>query len=57
MIKRTLEATIQSRLFKNKAIILMGPKQVGKTTLIKTLFNDREDYDNVAVEPLIPNVM
>lgn len=61
MIKRTLETTIQSRLFKNKAIILMGPRQVGKTTLIKTLFNDRDDIlwlngDEQDVRDLFENI-
>lgn len=35
MIKRTLEDAIQSKLHKGKAIILVGPRQVGKTTLLK----------------------
>ncbi len=39
MVNRFLTATIQEKLFKGKAIILLGPRQVGKTTLIKALFN------------------
>ncbi len=35
MIKRKLESVILNRLFKGKAIILLGPRQTGKTTLIK----------------------
>jgi predicted AAA+ superfamily ATPase len=35
MIKRTLEELIGSRLFKGKTILLLGPRQVGKTTLMK----------------------
>ena len=38
MIHRILSETIQTRLNKGKAIILMGARQVGKTTLIKDLF-------------------
>ena len=38
MIKRKLEDIIGGRLFDGKAILLMGPRQVGKTTLLKTLF-------------------
>lgn len=34
MIERTIKNTISSRLFKGKTIILIGARQVGKTTLI-----------------------
>ena len=34
MITRTLEKKITGDLFKGKAIILFGPRQSGKTTLI-----------------------
>ena len=37
MIKRTLFDTIQKKFFKGKAIVLLGPRQVGKTTLIQEL--------------------
>jgi predicted AAA+ superfamily ATPase len=37
MIKRTLFYTIEQKFFKGKAIILLGQRQVGKTTLIKEL--------------------
>jgi len=37
MITRYLTDAIQKRLFKGKAILLTGPRQVGKTTLIKML--------------------
>ena len=35
IIKRALENTISEWLFKGKIIILYGPRQVGKTTLVK----------------------
>lgn len=35
MIKRKLEEVIANQLFKGKAIILVGPRQVGKTTLLR----------------------
>jgi len=38
MIKRILEQRIRDRLFTGKAIILMGPRQTGKTTLLHTIF-------------------
>lgn len=35
MIKRKLEEVVESQLFKGKAIVIVGPRQVGKTTLLK----------------------
>jgi predicted AAA+ superfamily ATPase len=43
MIERSLEKIIQSKLKTGKAIILMGARQVGKTTLLKKLFEDDRD--------------
>ena len=40
MITRTLEAIIKDRLFSKKAILLLGPRQVGKTTLVKKIHQD-----------------
>ena len=37
MIKRTIQETIEQSLFKGKAIIVYGARQVGKTTLIRAL--------------------
>jgi len=37
IISRELMAAIQDRLFEGKAIILLGPRQSGKTTLIQVL--------------------
>lgn len=37
MINRLIEKNIEEKLGDNKAIILIGPRQVGKTTLLKTL--------------------
>ena len=42
MIKRTLFQSIQKRFFKGKAIILLGPRQVGKTTLIQELLKEKK---------------
>ncbi len=39
MIHRILEDQIRQRLFSGKAIILTGPRQVGKTTLINSMLN------------------
>ncbi len=40
MIKRFLHTVIQSKFFKNKAILLFGPRQSGKTTLVKSILSD-----------------
>lgn len=40
IIKRELEETIRQRLFKGKAIIIYGPRQSGKTTLVEQLTRD-----------------
>lgn len=44
MITRHLEESIRQRLSKKKAIIIMGARQVGKTTLLRQIF---EKKDNV----------
>jgi predicted AAA+ superfamily ATPase len=41
MIKRTLFADIQRRLFQGKAILLFGPRQCGKSTLVEELLKDK----------------
>ena len=43
MIPRQLENQIRNQLFKGKVIILLGPRQVGKTTLIKKILQDFSD--------------
>ena len=42
MIKRSLEKNIELRLQDSKAIILYGPRQIGKTTLLHQLFDNKE---------------
>ncbi len=43
MIKRDLKSRIISKRNKGKAIVLLGPRQVGKTTLIKSIL-EKETY-------------
>lgn len=43
MIKRILEEKIKAKLYDGKAIILLGARQVGKTTLLNTLFKNSGD--------------
>ena len=40
MIKRKIYDILKERFFKNKALILVGPRQTGKTTLLKGLFGE-----------------
>ncbi|MCR4314662.1 MAG: ATP-binding protein [Candidatus Uhrbacteria bacterium] len=39
-IKRALEEVIKGQLFKGKVIVLYGPRQAGKTTLVKRVVED-----------------
>ncbi len=40
MINRLITSTIKQKFFRGKAIIVVGPRQVGKTTLLKMLANE-----------------
>ena len=42
MIVRAVEQHIESKLFKGKAILLFGPRQVGKSTVLETVIQ-RQD--------------
>ncbi len=41
MIERDIEAQITDRLFKGKAILIFGSRQVGKTTLLKKIVQEQ----------------
>lgn len=43
MINRSLEKILLPKLFLGKAIVVMGPRQVGKTTLLKKLFSNASE--------------
>lgn len=43
MVKRNLQTTLEKKLYDGKAIILTGARQIGKTTLLQTLFGNSED--------------
>ena len=60
MYVRELEKKIMSKFGKGKAIILVGPRQVGKTTLINRLLDDKKEYlfldaDDPMVRSLLTN--
>lgn len=42
MIKRNLSEIFKKELFNGKALVLVGPRQVGKTTLLHELVKDRD---------------
>lgn len=42
MILRILQDTIEKRLFKGKAVLIFGPRQSGKSTLVETLLKDKD---------------
>lgn len=42
MILRTLQSIIEANFFKGKAIILLGPRQTGKTTLVQKILKNHE---------------
>src|SRR3569833_1076996 len=42
MIQRFIQKTIASKLFKDKAILLFGPRQCGKSTLVESLLSGKE---------------
>ncbi len=43
-IERILESVIRQRFFMGKAIVLIGPRQVGKTTLIKDILSAKGSF-------------
>lgn len=59
MITRILQATIQSRLFKGKAILIFGPRQSGKSTLVEAILKDQEVFyqngDDADVREVLTN--
>lgn len=57
MITRTIENIIEEKFNSGKAIILVGARQVGKTTLLKQLLNDKKylflDADDPSTRSLL----
>lgn len=53
MINRLLEHTLASKLFKGKTIILLGPRQVGKTTLINKILGGKDFLFLDGDDPLV----
>jgi len=59
MFKRVLSTEISSKIGKGKAILLIGPRQVGKTTLIKNILQHDDylflDVDDPTIKSLLTN--
>lgn len=60
MIHRYIEDSIKNQIFKGKAIILLGSRQTGKTTLLESLFSKNDDVlwlngDELDVQALFSN--
>jgi uncharacterized protein len=60
IINRAIEAQLRSKIGQGKAIILVGPRQVGKTTLLKKIVGNGDylflDGDDPTVRNLLANV-
>jgi uncharacterized protein len=57
MIKREIEAQMQAQTHKGKAIVLVGPKQVGKTTLLKKIVGNSEYLFLDGNDPTVRNLL
>src|SRR3954464_14795073 len=59
MIQRTLQTVIEKRLFKGKALLIFGPRQVGKSTLIEEILEGKEHLylngDDADVRDILSN--
>ncbi|MEA3317595.1 MAG: AAA family ATPase, partial [Bacteroidota bacterium] len=59
MYSRILENIVRDKIGRGKAIIIVGARQVGKTTLIKNLLKGKEylffDADDPTIRQLLSN--
>jgi predicted AAA+ superfamily ATPase len=61
MVERVLEEIVKNKLNTGKAIVLLGARQVGKTTLLKKLFGNSVDVlwlngDEIDVQALFSTI-
>jgi len=57
MYRRTLTNVVKHKIGKGKAILLIGPRQVGKTTLIKSQLIDEDHLFLDADDPTVRNLL
>lgn len=59
MIKRTLHPVIEKRLFKGKALLIFGPRQSGKSTLVESILENKDHLylngDDADVREILTN--
>jgi predicted AAA+ superfamily ATPase len=59
IVKRVLQAEIEKKLFKGKAILIFGPRQSGKSTLVESLLQGKEylylNGDDADVRDILTN--
>ncbi|WP_256010783.1 AAA family ATPase [Desertivirga xinjiangensis] len=59
MITRRITEAIENRLFKGKAILIFGPRQSGKSTLVESILQDKEHLylngDDADVRDILTN--
>lgn len=59
MIKRAIQEEIEKRFFKGKALLIFGPRQSGKSTLIESILKDKEHLylngDDADVQEVLTN--
>jgi len=57
MIERTIYNVIKERFFKKKAIVLVGPRQVGKTTLLKHIIEENNTSETLFLNCDEPEIL
>jgi len=57
MIERELSTIIENKFGKGKAIIIIGPRQVGKTTLCKKILENKEHLFLDGDDPTVRNIL
>jgi predicted AAA+ superfamily ATPase len=57
MINRLLKTKLEARLGSGKAIVITGPRQVGKTTLIKNILENKTHLFLDADDPTVRNLL
>ncbi|SDJ34956.1 hypothetical protein SAMN04487898_102329 [Pedobacter sp. ok626] len=59
MIRRSIQEAIENRLFKGKAILIFGPRQSGKSTLVESILQSKEHLylngDDADVRDILTN--
>jgi uncharacterized protein len=57
MFTRTIENTIKEKILTGKAVVIVGARQVGKTTLINEILKDKDYLFLDADDPAIRNIL